>query len=188
MSRPQVMQLSLLPLSPGDAAALARSIIASDATNAKEVDAIVARAEGNPFFIEELTLSFGAGRAAPESDLPESIVDVLRSRIFALGASARRVLVTASVMGRTCPLHFLRTLLPTETDLEEILDELARVELVHVTTRGRERTLTFRHAMTHLVAYGLLSANDRRTLHGTAARTLEATHQDRNDEAIELLA
>lgn len=185
MDRPQATQLSLLPLSVAEAAELASSVVGRSGA---AVEAIVERAEGNPFFIEELSLTFRANREVPAGGLPESILDVVSSRIAPLGAGARRVLVTASVAGRSCPLPLLRTLLPKQADVETAVDELARLELVYLKTRGLERSVVFRHAVTQEVAYGLLSAADRRAVHGSAARALEAQHAERCDEVIELLA
>lgn len=190
MNRSPVTQLALQPLSRAESAELAGAVVASGSPHALQetVAAIVERAEGNPFFIEELALTFDRTLGTAPTRLPESIVDVVSSRVGALGAGARRVLAAASIAGRTCPLPLLRALLPNEPDLEVRLEELSRAELVHLKRSASERIVVFRHAATQQVAYDLQTPDERRKLHGMAARALETAHAGRLDDCIELVA
>lgn len=193
MNRSPVTQLALQPLSRAESAELAGAVVATGSPEALQetVCAIVERAEGNPFFIEELALTFDRTQGTSPTRLPESIVDVVSSRVGALGAGARRVLAAASIGGRTCPLGLLRSLLPNEPELDVRLEELSRAELVHVkrsTGAMGERVVVFRHAATQQVAYDLQTPDERRKLHGMAARALENGHAGRLDEVIELVA
>lgn len=195
MSRPQATQLSLPPLSRRESIELGRAVVLRSAiprggqiASAETVNAIIERADGNPFFIEELALAVEESGHDPSGPLPASIIDVVRSRIFALSGRSQRVLATASIAGRTCPISLLEALLPGDPELALRLDDLARLDLVVSRTRGRERVLVFRHAVTQEVAYEILPTAERRRLHGEAARSIEAAHVGCHEEALDLLA
>ena len=95
---------------------------------------------------------------------------------------------TASVIGRSSPLSLVRAVAPRETDIDASLDELARVELVHLRRRASEPMVVLRHAVTQEAAYELIEPSHRRALHGRVARALEAAHADREEEILEHLA
>jgi tetratricopeptide (TPR) repeat protein len=195
MNRPQATQLSLPPLSRRESIELARAVVFRSAmprgtqvASPETVNAIIEHAEGNPFFIEELALAVEESGRDPSGPLPESIVDVVRSRIFGLSGGTQRVLAIASIIGRTCPISLLEALVAGDSRLAARLDELARLDLVLLRAQGNDRVVTFRHVVTQEVAYEILSAEERRRLHGDAARALEAAHAGRHDAVIELLA
>jgi tetratricopeptide (TPR) repeat protein len=177
-------QISLLPLSREESAALALANAPRGSLANGVIDSIVARAEGNPFFLEELALAASkTGTAA----LPDSVRDVVSSRIHALRPRARRVLTTAAILGRECPLALLTALSSDIGHLEPHIEELERQAVAHV--RGQSAPiLELRHALVQEVAYGLVPADERRTLHGAAARALEAQHAGRMDDVWGLLA
>lgn len=170
-------QLSLPPLSPAASRSIVESIIGDLRVTPTLLDAAVARADGNPFFLEELSYAVAGGAQG----VPATVHDVLLARIDQLDPAARRLLRTASVLGREFSGALLAAIWTGDRDLETLLDELRRREFLH---EGRDgRTLIFRHALTHDVAYSGLTASRRRELHRTAGEALEGMHAGRLEEA-----
>ncbi len=143
-----------------------------------------ARAQGNPFFVEEL-LSYlrdrGVDPYTPAAlagiDLPTSLQRLILSRIDQLTEREQTTLRVASVIGRHFRAAWLPGSYPTLGDLSRIkgdLDELARLELTPLDTPEPELTYLFKHIMTQEVAYESLSLATRATLHEQLARWLEA--------------
>ena len=173
-------QLSLPPLSPAASRAIVESIIGDLAVTPALLDAAVERADGNPFFLEELSYAV-AGGALGADGVPATVHDVLLARIDQLGPAPRRLLRTASVLGREFSSALLAAVWTGGRDLEALLDELRRREFLH--EGGDGRTLLFRHALTHDVAYSGLIASRRRELHRAAGEALESMHAGRLEEA-----
>jgi tetratricopeptide (TPR) repeat protein len=153
-------------------------------------EAIVARAGGNPFFVEELTW------AAVEHDdhagplpLPDTIEAVLAARIDRLPPEEKRLLQTAAVIGAEVPGPLLQRLagLPDEV-LHRGLAHLQSREFLHETRLVPDQTYTLKHALTREVAYGSLLHERRRTLHRQSVEALEALYPDRLGESVESLA
>src|SRR5205085_1142983 len=126
-----------------------------------DVEATIARkADGNPFFVEEIVKSLQEGGA----DVPDTIQDVITARIDRLGDGAKRVLQVASVIGRTFGRRLLDRVV-TDGATEPLLRELLRLEFIHETRAHPELEYLFRHALTQDVAYGSLLSSQRRELH-----------------------
>src|SRR5581483_2264882 len=96
---------------------------------------VVSRAEGNPFFIEELTrylrereLHEGAG--ARDATVPATVNDLLTARIDRLPETLKRTLQLAAVLGREFPLALLERLAPPGTDVKGHVSELLQLELL----------------------------------------------------------
>src|SRR6185503_15294478 len=102
---PNATQIALSPLSPDESLNVVRAVMRSEQVPADVAASILARAEGNPFFLEELARA--AGRPDALGAATTSLEAVLSARIEALPEACRRVLRTASVLGR----HFSRRLL-----------------------------------------------------------------------------
>jgi predicted ATPase/class 3 adenylate cyclase len=176
-------QVALSPLDADAGRALVHSM--TDVPD-ELADTIVARAEGNPFFLEELanmTLEDGSADA-----VPQTVTEVLAARLDRLEPKTKRVLQSGSILGREFDLRLLRSLLPEDTLTSEPLDELKRAELLFERRGGDERTFVFKHALTQAVAYESLLESTRSELHGRAGRALEETAADRLDVRYELLA
>jgi DNA-binding NtrC family response regulator/tetratricopeptide (TPR) repeat protein len=184
-----VTQIALQPLAPGDSLALVRSVLPADAVPESLAEQILARAEGNPFFLEELTLAVsepGDGTAGP--GVPATIQDVLLARISRLADEPRWALQTASVLGRDVPLRLLKALWAGPGALEPHLRELTRLEFLYEASGVEEREYLFKHALTREVAYESLLPARRRALHAAAAEALERLFVDRLDEIVDRLA
>ena len=148
-------------------------------------DAILARAEGNPFFIEELAQAIGSSPTSATVPVPESIESVLLARIDLLPEEPKSLLQAASVLGRDVPLSLLEAVTP-HTSLQEHLRDLQRLEYLH--ERSAQQLYRFKHALTQEVAYSSLPADQRRSLHASVVGAIESVHADRLDEYTDQLA
>jgi transcriptional regulator with AAA-type ATPase domain/tetratricopeptide (TPR) repeat protein len=188
IDRSYVSQLAVGPLSEADSRSVVRAILPVE-TSDTLTQSIVARAEGNPFFLEELALPVIHGRPSGSlPTLPESIGDVLTARILRLPDQLRRVLETAATLGREVPVRLLDAILESPPDLEDTLQELVRLEFLYDQMSKTGRLYTFKHALIQEVAYDQLAQADRSRLHLAAGRALEAVYAERIDEVLDRLA
>jgi tetratricopeptide (TPR) repeat protein len=149
---------------------------------------ILERAEGNPFFLEELArTALEHGEVAAGTRVPETIQGVLMARMDRLPDTPRRLLQTASVLGREVPLRLLRAMWQDEAPLGPHLEELQRLEFLYLQAR-QESMFVFKHALTQDVAYESLLAGRRRVLHALAGRAFEQLHADRLEDVVDRLA
>lgn len=161
---PQVARQALAPL-PDDAVRSLVGAIAPDALDGDAVARIVARAEGNAFFVEELV----ASGACPDDEIPADLADLLLVRLDRLGDDARQVVRTASVSGRrvTHELLVAASGLPVET-----VDAAARQAVeMHVIEVTGDR-YSFRHALLGEAVYDDLLPGERVRLHARYAQVL----------------
>jgi class 3 adenylate cyclase/tetratricopeptide (TPR) repeat protein len=157
---------------------------------------------GNPFFLEETVrtlfetrvLSGEPGKyrltqSVQTIQVPATVQVVLAARIDRLAPEDKRLLQTASVIGKDIPLALLAAIadVPDET-LSRQLDNLQGAEFVYETGLYPDIDYTFKHALTHEVAYGGLLHKQRRELHGRIVDAIETLHRDRLGEHIERLA
>jgi class 3 adenylate cyclase/tetratricopeptide (TPR) repeat protein len=184
--RPGVLHLALSLLGREDTKALLTRVLGERAANGELVDKLAMRAQGNPLFIEELSLS--VKEAGPDEQLPETIQSVLMARIDGLPRSVRRALQTASVLGREFRRQLLQEVWQHAERLEELIHALENLELVHERLERDESILAFRHALVQDAAYSTLIKSRRRELHLTAARTIERLFLDSADDTLASLA
>jgi tetratricopeptide (TPR) repeat protein len=181
-----VTQVALRPLSR-EASERIVAWVLGDTDNAAEE--IVARGEGNPFFLEELAQ---AARQQTDSDsdgsVPTTVQDVLAARIDLLDAGDKSVLRIAAVLGREFSLDLIERVWDGDGPLLPALDELKRREFLQERHGGTERTFVFKHALTRDVAYDGLLDDRRRYLHARAGAAVERAFADRLHEKYELLA
>ena len=138
------------------------------------VDAIATRADGNPFFVEELLASGVEGGA---ERIPATLRDVLLTRVTALSDDAQRVLGIAAVAGRTAEPGLLAAVagLP-EGDLEGPLREAVGAQILSTQVAPRGDAYRFRHALLAEAVYDDLLPSERRRLHAAYAAALEPMH------------
>ena len=181
-------QVALQPLAPDQARRVVEGMLGADAPAEAIVDEVLTKAEGNPFFLEELTR--GLREQQPGSIVvPDTIQDVLLARIDRLGADDRRVLHVAAVIGRDVPRPLLQAVTGlTDEALRERLHRLQAAEFLHESGAGGEVAHTFKHSLIQEVLSASLFPDDRRALHGATLRALEHAHADRLAEHVESLA
>lgn len=187
MDRSYVTQITLAPLSAGDSARLLQSVAGEQRIAAEVSSAILQRGEGNPFFLEELARAvLEQGPDAPP--IPETVQGVIMARLDRLPDVPKRLLQTASVVGREVPLRLLTRLWEGSPEFAADILELCRQEFLYERPAADEPVYVFKHALTQDVAYDSLLARRRRDLHLAAARALEELHADRLDETAATLA
>jgi class 3 adenylate cyclase/tetratricopeptide (TPR) repeat protein len=180
-------QLSLRPLSSQDSLRVVHSVVDPQSLTEALARVIVEKAEGNPLFLEELARTVGdQADGSATLAIPDTVQGVLQARIDRLADAPKRLLQTASVIGREVPLKLLRAVWETPGSLDVHLLELKRQEFLY--ERAGEQTYVFKHALTQDVAYESLLSPTKQALNESIARSLESMHQDRLEEHYERLA
>jgi class 3 adenylate cyclase/tetratricopeptide (TPR) repeat protein len=195
-SKTYYTQLRLDPLPPASAEAVLDALLGDSdrggAQHAAPLQALkrllIARTEGNPFFLEESVRTLvetgallgepGAYRLAKPLDslqVPATVQAVLAARIDRLPPEAKGLLQTAAVIGHEVPLPLLQAIaeMPEEV-LQRSLAHLQASEFLYETRLFPEYEYTFKHALTHEVAYGSLLHERRRALHARIVEAFEA--------------
>jgi class 3 adenylate cyclase/tetratricopeptide (TPR) repeat protein len=182
-------QTPLQPLSQDDSTRMVRSVLQVDQLVELVTQEIVAKADGNPFFLEQLALHAGEARDL-RTDLmvPNTIHDVVMARLDRLPEQTKRVLQTAAVIGREFPLRLLKAMWQGSGSLEDQLRELAHLEFVYRRVETEGSVYVFRHALTQETAYGSLLERHRRACHAAVGRALEDLYSGRLEDVAELLA
>ncbi|MEO8690446.1 MAG: AAA family ATPase [Solirubrobacteraceae bacterium] len=176
-------RLELSRLTAGDTALQVAGIVESPAAALAEW--VHARAEGNPYFAEELL----AARVAGERDdvLPDSLREVLLARMASLDGPPRQVLHLAAAAGRDIGHELLVRASGLDADaLGAALHQLVDAH-VFVCDRASER-YRFRHALAREAVYVELLPPERRALHAALARALDAAVPERDRGAAEWAA
>jgi adenylate cyclase len=162
------------------------------------IERIASRAQGNPFYAEELLNYLHDRGIDPRDtaalialDLPTSLYSLILSRIDQLTASQQLSLKVASIIGRVfrfADLHAYYPALGTIEQLKADLHELERLDLTPLESPEPELTYLFKHLVTHEVAYESLAHATRAQLHGLYARYLESAYPERSDQFAPQLA
>ena len=180
-------QVALQPLSRADSLDLLRSVPAR--LDEPITEAIVAKADGNPLFLEQLAFDAGEvdeGRSA--GTVPDTINDVVMARIDRLPDDTKRILQVASVIGRRFSLRLLRAVWQGAAPVEPHLAELVRLEFIQERFDAERTAYVFRHALTQETAYASLLERYRRVLHAAVGTATEAFFEDRIGEVTDRLA
>ncbi len=195
-------QLRLDPLPPERAEELLQTLLGNDRSLVPLARLLVQRTEGNPFFLEESVRTLaetgvlagerGAYELAKRLDdiqVPATVQAVLAARIDRLPPEEKALLQTAAVIGKDVPYPLLEAIadLP-EDDLRRSLADLQAGEFLYEATLFPDLAYTFKHALTHEVAYGGLLQERRRALHGRVVQAIERLSADRLPEHVEHLA
>ena len=190
-----------LALSSDDTARMAQAVLVADALPEEVREFIGARAEGNPFYVEELVKSLeetGAlrrvenrlalTRSVTELAIPDSIHDVIAARIDRLAEAPKRTLQLGAVIGREFTRRLIDRLAEIRERTEEFLRELTALELIYERRLYPELAYMFKHALTQDVAYDSLLVQRRKELHAAVGRAIEELYADRLPEQYEMLA
>jgi class 3 adenylate cyclase/tetratricopeptide (TPR) repeat protein len=189
MERSYATQIALHRLRPQDSLTVVRSVLPFQELSDHLVHGILTRAEGNPFFLEELTRVVAErGELLPETDVPDTIQGVVMARIDRLPDTSKRLLQTAAVLGREVPLRLLEAMWEESGPLDPHLQELQRLEFLYEHIEIEQPVYVFKHALTQEVAYASLLTSRLQALHALAGRALEALHADRLEDVYDRLA
>jgi len=195
-------QLRIDPLPPESAEELLHAMLGEDGTLEPLKRVLIARTEGNPFFLEESVRTLvetgallgerGAYRLArplPAIQVPATVQAVLAARIDRLPPGDKAMLQMASVVGKDIPVALLQAIAePTEEGLRAALGRLQAAEFLYETSLFPDLEYTFKHALTHEVAYGSLLQERRRALHARIVEAIEQLYPERLTEHVERLA
>jgi class 3 adenylate cyclase/tetratricopeptide (TPR) repeat protein len=182
-------QVSLARLSNEDSLSVVRSLLPDVAAGDSRGRVILEKAEGNPFFLEELARAVADQGLLPTGvSVPGTVHGVLMARIDRLPEEPKRLLQTASVLGREFPLALLEALWDGSKPLAPHLRELTRQEFLFEQTDAEEPAYVFKHALTQDVASATLLGPRRRELHRRAAEALAALYPLRLGDLLPVLA
>ena len=175
------VDLRLGPMSPAGSAELVDRLVGKSSTlDAETRKRIVARAEGNPLFIEELVRAAGEGMGELVRRLPESIRAVVTARIDALPPSVRAVLKAAAIVGRELwdgAVASQPAVQRAGADVPQALNVLARAGFLRQMSQSRfedARQFRFQNQLTQEAAYQLASVDTLTKGHRAVARWLGA--------------
>ena len=122
-------------------------------------------------------------------EVPATVQGILAARIDRLDVEDKRLLQTASVIGKDVPFELLKAIADTgEDELRRGLTNLGAAEFLYETRLFPDLEYTFKHALTYEVAYGSLLQEQRRKLHHRIAEAIESLHGTRLTEQFERVA
>jgi class 3 adenylate cyclase/tetratricopeptide (TPR) repeat protein len=194
-------RLGLGTLSTDDSAQMANALLGTDSLPEELKSLIMAKTEGNPFFVEEVIKSlrelevirevggrYELVKRLDEITVPDTIQDVITARVDRLDEWSKKTLQTAAVIGREFSLAILQQIMQVEEGLQAQLDELKRLEFIYEKRFFPDPVYTFGHSLTQEVAYEGLLVQRRQELHGIIARVIETSYGDRLPEQYPVLA
>ena len=201
-SKTYYTQFRIDPLPPASAEELLHALLGDDPGLRPLKEVLIGRTEGNPFFLEECvrTLietkaltgdrgSYRLGREVQAIRVPPTVQAVLAARVDRLPMDARRLLQAAAVIGMDVPLNLLHAITDVpEEMLRRSLSQLQSAEFLYEVSLFPAAEYTFKHALTHDVAYSTLLQERRRALHGRIVAAIEHLHGERLAEHVERLA
>jgi len=201
-SKTYYTQLRLDPLPPASADAFLQALLGDDPTLAPLTQLLIARTEGNPFFLEESmrTLvetgvlvgapgTYRLAQALPTIQVPATVQAVLAARIDRLPLEAKHLLQAAAVIGKEVPAALLQAMAAVPVAaLQDSLAHLQAAEFLYETTLFPELAYTFKHALTQEVTYNAVLLERRRGLHERAAQAIEGLFAQRLAEQYHALA
>jgi transcriptional regulator with AAA-type ATPase domain/tetratricopeptide (TPR) repeat protein len=195
-------QLRVDPLHPTSAREFVHGLIGERPSLTDLPQRLVEWTAGNPLFLEEMVRSLAeTGTLVGERGaydlvtsvtslrVPGSVEDVLAGRIDRLRERERALLQSAAVIGRDVPTALLSAVVTAaEEDLRDGLGLLREAEFLYEAGIFPETAYTFKHPLTHAVAYRSLPDARRRVLHAGVLKASEEMYADRLPEQMDRLA
>jgi tetratricopeptide (TPR) repeat protein len=195
-------QLRLDSLPPESAEELLHWLLGTDASVQPLRELLITRTEGNPFFLEESVQSlvetrvlvgergtYRLEKGAESTHVPATVQAVLAARIDRLSSEDKRLLQSAAVIGKDVSLVLVQAI--ADVDEEAVrrgLMNLQTTEFLYEMSLFPDLEFTFKHALTHEIAYGSLLQDRRRMLHARIVEAVEKLYADRLAEHVERLA
>lgn len=194
-------EMRLQDLSPTEAQGMVESLLKTETIPVELRNFIQRKAEGNPFYLEEVINSLIETETLIEKDntwvltrpltgidIPSNVQGVISARLDRLEKETKRILQEASVIGRV----FLYEILKRITDLKEQIDRslhgLERLDLIRTRTLDPDLEYIFKHALTQEVVYNGLLKKERQVIHEKIANVMEELFRERLPEFYETLA
>jgi class 3 adenylate cyclase/tetratricopeptide (TPR) repeat protein len=194
-------EIRLNPLSPTECSDLMHNLLDIENLPSRMRQVIVEKADGNPFFIEEIMMTLiDKGAVRPENGhwkaassietiaIPDTVQGVIMARIDRLDEEVKQVLKSASVIGRAFLYRLLKEVTEAVRDLEKDLDRLTATDLIREKQKTPELEYIFKHALVQESTYESILLKKRHELHGKVACAIETLFSDRLDEFSSVLA
>ena len=187
--RAHLTQIPLTPLSEAEAATLIDRVVGEQSLPAEVRRQIVARTDGVPLFLEELTKAVVESHESGErQELPATLRDSLAARLDRLG-TAKEVAQVAAVIGRVFSFELLAAVCSDdEATLQQELRRLVQAELVYRKGFGGQTRYLFKHALVQDAAYESLLKRERQQIHRQIAETLASRFPATAEATPEILA
>jgi class 3 adenylate cyclase/tetratricopeptide (TPR) repeat protein len=194
--QPRYTPITLKALDEGDSRQLVAHLLHIEDLPERVRSLILQKAEGNPFFVEEVIRSLLDARLVVRADgshwratreidsiaVPDTIAGVITARLDRLDDSSRRAAQTAAVIGREFALEVLADVHEAPEELDQALAELQRRELVLENNRRAAPSYVFKHVLTQETVYASILMRQRRDLHRRVAESLERSAPDLDAE------
>ncbi|MBZ0299660.1 MAG: AAA family ATPase [Anaerolineae bacterium] len=184
--------ITLQPLDEDHSRILVGNLLEIEDLPASVRQLILDKAEGNPFFVEEVIRSLLDARLiVPDGShwratheiariaVPDTLAGVITARLDRLDENAKHVAQAASVVGREFQKMVLDDIYDPRPALENALDVLQQRELIRERSRVPQQVFLFKHVLTQETAYASLLLSRRRELHRQVAECLEKNDPSR---------
>jgi class 3 adenylate cyclase/tetratricopeptide (TPR) repeat protein len=200
-SKTYYTQIRLDPLGKENADEMLGTLVGTHPSLVPLKRLIADKTEGNPLFMEEIVLSlFGDGSLARNGEvklakplaalsIPPTVQGIIASRIDRLPADEKELLQTLAVIGTAFNLDVASALTGESDDnLNRMLNHLQFAEFVYEQPAAGGVEYTFKHALTHDVAYNSILTERRRLIHNRTAQAIETLYRDRLEDHLSELA
>jgi class 3 adenylate cyclase/tetratricopeptide (TPR) repeat protein len=194
-------EMRLQDLSPTEAQGMVESLLKTEAIPAELRNFIQRKAEGNPFYLEEVINSlietetliekdntWVLTRPLAEIDIPSNVQGVISARLDRLEKETKRILQEASVIGRVFLYEILKRITELKEQIDRSLHGLERLDLIRTRTLEPDLEYIFKHALTQEVVYNGLLKKERQVIHEKIANVMEELFRERLSEFYETLA
>ena len=194
-------EIRLQDLSPKNAHRMLLSLFKIETIPSEISTAIIKKAEGNPFYLEEVTNSLTETgiliqeknhltltRPITESDVPSTVQGVITARLDRLSREMKLVLQEASVIGRAFAYDIVKRISQIRDNIDGYLQDLERLDIIRTVSLHPEPEYIFKHALTQEVVYAGLLKKERQEIHERIAMVMEHVFDDRLQEFFETLA
>jgi len=194
-------EMELRDLSPSETQDMIESLLKTSHIPSELKAFVTERAEGNPFYLEELINSLvESGSLSPheggwkltkpisELSIPSTIQGVISARVDRLENKVKRILQEASVIGRAFLYELLKRITEFKEEVDTHITSLERLDLVRARSLYPNLEYIFKHALTQEVVYGGLLKKERREIHRSIGAVIEEVFRDRLSEFYEALA
>ena len=191
--------LRIDPLPPEPADDLLRALVGVDPSLRPLKALLTAQTEGNPLFLEEsvrmlvetrilvgVNGNYRLEKPVDSIQVAPTVQAVLSARIDRLPAAEKQVLQCAAVIGNEVSISILEAVMSSSAD--DLRARLAALEASEFLYQVGFAEYTYKHALTHEVAYGEIVGTRRRPLHVSVMEAIERLSADRLGEQVERLA
>jgi len=199
----QLTLITLAPLTTTGSRQLVQNLLAIDGLPEQSRQMILEKADGNPFYLEEIIRDLIENGALEQDEstgrwqatqliakvaVPDTIQGLLIARIDRLDDNLKQVVRQAAVIGRAFLYRILETVLGDTRHLEQELTQLQDAELIQEQQRIPELEYIFKHALAQEAAYESILLQERREAHARVGAAIEVQMAERLDEFYGLLA